>query len=213
MGMAAINGAVNHVKWDDGIKLSVIGECMPIGLCGSGLLDALALLLETGAVDETGRMLGAGEIDHEIKGNIGDINGKNVFWLTREGEGVYMSASDVRKLQLAKSAIAAGIQTLLKHTGIGEEQVKTFVLAGGFGSFMDQYSAARIGLIPKSFLPIAQTLGNTAGEGAAIALSSEKARSALGDMRARCEYIELSSSPIFNEQFVEQMTFPEQEVQ
>ena len=209
MGMAAVGGAVNHVSWDGGLKLSVIGEVAPIGLCGSGLLDGLALLLTTGAVDETGRMLNPGEIEHKIAGNIGEVKGKNVFWLTREGEGVYMSAADVRKLQLAKSAIAAGIQTLLKHTGISEDEVKAFVLAGGFGSYMDQYSAARIGLIPKSFLPVTKTLGNTAGEGAALAVCSESARSELSKMRGKFEYIELSSSSIFNEEFVEQMTFPE----
>ena len=120
-----------------------------------------------------------------------------------------MTASDVRKLQLAKSAIAAGIQTLLRHAGIKEEQVASFVLAGGFGSFMDKHSAARIGLFPKSFLPVAQTLGNTAGEGAALALCSQNAREALSDIRERCEYIELSTSPVFNEQFVEQMMFGE----
>ena len=207
MGMAAVSGAINHVKWDGGLKLSVIGGGAPRGLCGSGLLDALAILLETGAVDETGRLLDAGEIEHGIAAHIGKIDGKNVFRLDSGGEGVYMTAADVRKLQLAKSAIAAGIQTLLSHAGIAEQQVKSFALAGGFGSFMDQYSAARIGLFPKTFLPVSQTLGNTAGEGAALALCSGDARAALGGIRERCEYIELSTSPVFNEQFVEQMMF------
>ena len=207
MGMAAVGGAINHVKWDGGLKLSVIGDGAPRGLCGSGLLDALAVLLETGAVDESGRMLDADGIEHEIAANVGKADGKNIFRLSGEGGGVYMTASDVRKLQLAKSAIAAGIQTLLHHAGIAEGQVKAFILAGGFGSFMDQFSAARIGLFPKSFLPVAQTLGNTAGEGAALALCSPRAREALNDIRARCEYIELSTSSVFNEQFVEQMMF------
>ena len=209
MGMAAVSGAINHVRWDDGLRLSVIGDGVPRGLCGSGLLDALAVLLETGAVDETGRMLGADEIDHDISEYINEIDGKNVFALTGGIGGVSMTAYDIRKLQLAKSAIAAGIQTLLHHAGIAEEQVNSFVLAGGFGSFMDQYSAARIGLFPKSFLPISQTLGNTAGEGAAIALCSESARARLGDIRDRCEYIELSADPVFSEQFMEQMMFPQ----
>ena len=210
MGMAAISGAINHVKWEDGLKLSVIGDGEPRGLCGSGLLDALAVLLETGAVDETGRMLGAEEVDHGIAQHLGEVDGKNVFWLTKGGDagGVYMSAADIRKLQLAKSAIAAGIQTLLRNAGVAEDKVDLFVLAGGFGSFMDQYSAARIGLFPEAFLPVSQTLGNTAGEGAAIALCSKEAREALESIRARCEYIELSTSPVFNEQFVEQMMFP-----
>ena len=206
MGMAAVSGAINHVKWEAGLKLSVIGNDAPLGLCGSGLLDALAVLLETGAVDESGRLLDADEIEHEIAEHIGEADGKNVFWLKKDA-GVYMSASDIRKLQLAKSAIAAGIQTLLQHAGVTEEQVGAFILAGGFGSFMDQSSAARIGLFPKSFLPTAITLGNTAGEGAALALLSDSARDALNNIRDRCEYIDLSTSPVFNEQFVEQMMF------
>ena len=207
MGMAAVSGAINHVEWDNGLKISVIGNGMPYGACGSGLLDALALLVQSGAVDETGRLLDAGGIDGEIAGHIDKIEGNNVFWLTRDGGGVYISASDVRKLQLAKSAIAAGIQTLLSHVGITEEQVKLFVLAGGFGSFMNQYSAAQIGMFPTCFLPVTQTLGNTAGEGAALALLSESTRAKLEDIRNRCVYIELSTNPVFRDQFVEQMTF------
>jgi uncharacterized 2Fe-2S/4Fe-4S cluster protein (DUF4445 family) len=118
-----------------------------------------------------------------------------------------MDYADVRKLQLAKSAIAAGIQTLLLYAGITESEVDLFMLAGGFGSYMDKDSAAAIGLFPKTFLPFARAMGNTAGEGAALALLSGGARSALEDIRQKCEYIELSTSPIFNEQFIEQMTF------
>jgi uncharacterized 2Fe-2S/4Fe-4S cluster protein (DUF4445 family) len=209
MGMAAIPGAINHLTWDNGLSLSVIGDVSPRGLCGSGLLDALAVLLETGAVDETGRMLDADEIDHEISAHIASGNdGKDYFRLTEDGS-VIMSADDVRKLQLAKSAIAAGIQVLLLHGGLRESDVKSFILAGGFGSFMDQNSAARVGLFPKTFLPVTKTMGNTAGEGAAIALCSKSARETLTDMRKRCEYIELSTSLAFNDQFVEQMMFPE----
>ncbi|MCL2366925.1 MAG: ASKHA domain-containing protein [Oscillospiraceae bacterium] len=208
MGMAAISGAINHVKWEDGLKLSVIGEKTPTGLCGSGLLDALAVLLETGAVDESGRLLDANEIDHEISKHIGQVEDNNVFWLSKENDGVYMSAADIRKLQLAKSAIAAGIQTLLAHAKISDEDVRTFVLAGGFGSFMDHVSAAKIGLFPKSFLPKTRTLGNTAGEGAALALCASEARITLDDMRRRCAYIELSTSKVFNDEFIEHIFFP-----
>ena len=128
-----------------------------------------------------------------------------MFWLTKNG--VYISATDIRKLQLAKAAVAAGIQTLLHHVGITEEQVKSLVLAGGFGSRMDLHSAAKIGLFPKALLPMADTLGNTAGEGTALALCSGTARKSLQDIRERCKYVELSTSEVFNEQFIEQMTF------
>ena len=191
MGMAATNGAIDHVIWNDGIEFSTIGGGKPLGLCGSGLLDTLAVLLETGAVDETGRMLN-----------------QNKFWL-EEQEGIYITAGDIRKMQLAKAAIAAGIQVLMHYAGITVSDVKSLALAGGFGSYMDLKSAARIGLFPKSLLSTAKTLGNTAGEGAAMALCSENARERLNKIRSSCEYIELSASTFFNDKFVEQMKFEE----
>jgi uncharacterized 2Fe-2S/4Fe-4S cluster protein (DUF4445 family) len=118
-----------------------------------------------------------------------------------------MIPGDVRKLQLAKAAIAAGLQTLLFTAGIKSEDVNSFLLAGGFGSFLDQVSAATIGLFPKSFLPFAKTMGNTAGEGAALALCSEKARTSLKNMMDSFEVVELSISKKFNDEFIDQMMF------
>jgi len=210
MGMAAVVGAISQVRWNNGLKLSVIGEKPPVGICGSGLLDALALLIETGAVDESGRLLDPDEIEHNIAGHIGQHDGINVFWLTKKDKGVYLSAKDIRKLQLAKAAIAAGIETLLTQAEVKENDVNTFVLAGGFGSFMNHISAAKIGLFPKSFLPKTAAVGNTAGEGATLALCSANARMALEDISERCEYIELSTSRIFNEAFIEHIMFPTQ---
>ena len=190
MGMVAEKGAIDYVKWYNKPVFSVIGNVKPRGLCGSGLLDTLAVLLDIEAVDETGRL------------------NKDKFWLTaEEDDGVYITAGDIRQLQLAKAAIAAGIQVLLHFAGISEADVKNLVLAGGFGTFMDLNSAARIGLFPKTMLPVAEALGNTAGEGAAMALSSADVRNRLEKIRDRCEYIELSSMTFFNDKFVDQMAF------
>jgi uncharacterized 2Fe-2S/4Fe-4S cluster protein (DUF4445 family) len=206
-GMAAIQGAISHVKWgEDGLDITTIGDAPPAGLCGSGLMDALAVLVRTGAVDETGRLMDAEEVSHPISRYLGKLDNKNVFWLSREHD-VYMIPNDVRKLQLAKAAIAAGIETLIQSAGITVNDVTSFLLAGGFGSFLDQVSAATIGLFPKEFLPFARTMGNTAGEGAALALCSEKAREALQNMMDNFEVVELGTNKIFNEQFVEQMMF------
>jgi len=190
MGMVAESGAIDHVKWDGKPVFSVIGKEKPRGLCGSGLLDTLAVLLDIGAVDRSGRLA------------------QDKFWLTEEGEdGVYITAGDIRKLQLAKAAIAAGIQVLLHFAGISETDVKRLVLTGGFGNYMDLDSAVRIGLFPKRLLPIAEPLGNTAGEGAVLALNSLNVRERLKRIREQCEYIELSSIAFFNNKFVEQMAF------
>ena len=207
-GMAAIQGAISHVSWSDekGLELTVIGDTAPEGLCGSGLMDALAIMVSTGAVDETGRLLEPGEVSHEISRYLGKRDGKNIFWLSQEHD-VYMIPNDVRKLQLAKAAIAGGIETLLQTAGVKAEDVDSFLLAGGFGSFLDQNSAATIGLLPRAFLPVARTMGNMAGEGAALALCSENARASLQNMMDNFEVIELGTSKIFNEQFIEQMMF------
>ncbi|MCL2628454.1 MAG: ASKHA domain-containing protein [Oscillospiraceae bacterium] len=190
-GMAAIDGAVDHV-WSGGsgkIEFSVIGGGRPKGLCGSGLLDLLAVLLDIGTVDSTGRLLG-----------------KDRFYLD-EASDIFITAEDIRKLQLAKAAIAAGIEVLLHFAGISETDVKLLALAGGFGSYMDLKSAARIGLIPKSLLPVAKVLGNTAGEGAVKTLLCSDAQERLEKIREHCEYVELSSIAFFNDKFVEQMGF------
>jgi len=205
MGMAAEPGAIDHVKQRDGssalfeksrrtvpLLYSIIGNTKPVGICGSGLLDTLAVLLDTGAVDETGRL------------------SSEKFWLSKEDD-VYVTAGDIRKLQLAKAAVTAGIQVLLHFAGLKEDDVKHLVLAGGFGSYMDLNSAARIGLFPKSLLPVAKALGNTAGEGAALAVSSDEIQTRLKNIQEQCEYIELSSIAFFNDKFVEEMVFAENE--
>lgn len=209
-GMAAVSGAINHCHWDeDGLRFETIGGVAPKGLCGSGLIDGLALMLTCGAVDETGRLLTPDEADPKVAPYLGKTSeGRNAFFFSRSYD-VYINDADVRKLQLAKAAIAGGIQTLMHHAGV--EKAKSFLLAGGFGSYMDQKSAARIGLFPKSFLPVTKTMGNTAGEGAAIALCSEDARKALTEMQSRCSYIELSDSLYFNECYVDQMMFMDEE--
>ena len=190
MGMAAVNGAIDHVSLDpiDSSKLNftTIGNDESKGLCGSGLVDALAVMLALEVVDESGRLE------------------KEQFYIS---ENVFITAKDVRNIQLAKAAIAAGIQTLLTHVGLREDDIKTFVLAGGFGSFMDKVNAAKIGLFPKTFLPVTAVMGNTSGEGAILALCSPEAQEKLDDVREKSEYIELSTSTIWNEQFIEQMMF------
>ena len=201
MGTAAVNGAISHAAWNEErgeLELTVIGEAAPIGICGSGLLDILAFLVEKNFVDETGRL------EPEQDGLWSGAGNKDRFYITKS---VYITPEDVRKLQLAKAAIAAGIQTLLSYVNITEEQVDALILAGGFGNFLDKKSAARIGLIPPSLLPVTHALGNTSLDGATIALCNEHAREKLEDIRNRMEYVELSTSRLFNDQFIEQMMF------
>ena len=194
-GMAAVSGAVNHANWDDSqekLNLEVIGDTEPKGICGSGLLDILAYLLSEDIVDETGRMF----LERSPE--------PDKYYLT---ENVFITSDDIRNIQLAKAAIAAGVQTLFHHANITENQIEALFLAGNFGTYLNKNSAARIGLIPNKLLPITQAVGNAALDGAVLTLIDKDAREKLENIRNSCEYVELSANKIFNEQFVEQMMF------
>ena len=206
-GMSAQKGAIDHV-WQEtsGIEYSVIDNAIPQGLCGSGLLDLLAVLIEKGEVDETGRLVGKDRFylpNNSVNEKISVASASSDM-----GESeVYITATDVRKLQLAKAAIAGGIQVLLHYAGIKESDIELLALSGGFGSYLNPESAARIGLFPKVLLPVAKAYGNTAGDGAAKVLYSPEARVELETIRKKSEYIELSSNALFNDKFMEEMVF------
>ncbi len=208
-GMGGAPGAISKVKYEDGqIRLEVIGGGEAEGICGSGLIDALAALLCCGAVQENGRMLPPDEADEAIRDHLrrGEDGGMR-FYLT---DKVYISAADVRQLQLAKSAIRAGIETLLTERGESYKDVRHVLIAGGFGAYMDVRSACGIGLLPPAFLDRTKHVGNSAGAGAALALDAEQ-RELLQKVTDDCTYLELSSSALFMEKYIECMVFDEYE--
>ena len=124
-------------------------------------------------MDETGMLLEADEVPEEFRGYAGFYKEENCVWLT---EKVCVTQTDIRNIQLAKAAIAEGIQILLNEKGIKYKDVKRLILAGGFGTYLNKESAARIGLIPSELLPVTQAVGNAAGEGAVSAAISKEAR-------------------------------------
>lgn len=211
-GMTAAAGAISSVQWEDEhVACHVIGNTEAVGICGSGLIDAVAMMLDIGALDETGRMLDIEEDDipPACKPYLNlDEEESPVFYLT---DRVYVSQSDVRKLQLGKGAIAAGVQVLLRAYGIKEEQVGQLLLAGGFGSFIRVKSAARIGLIPQTLAAVTQAIGNAAADGACAALVSKAARERLLQIQGAMEYYELSGLPAFQDAYMEAMLFPEED--
>ena len=123
--------------------------------------------------------------------------------------GVSVSAADVRALQLAKAAVAAGIETLLGQMGVAAEELTALYLAGGFGNYLRPESAARIGLFPACLVPRVVPCGNSAGAGAAAALCSDDARRALSAIAQRAEYLELSGRADFSEAYIDAMELPE----
>ena len=195
-GMPAENGAVNRVfLTDEGLGFEVIGGEEARGICGSGLLDLTACLLELGYISSAGQLLYGGDNGEEA-----------CFYLT---DTVFLTARDVRQLQLAKAAVAAGIQVLLKYSGISFREISTLYLAGGFGSRLDPRSAAGIGMLPAELLDRVRTAGNSSLAGAEEALLSLDARCRLLTIRKMCFYLELSGMKEFNDCFIEELGFPD----
>ena len=199
-GMAGQDGAIDAVEADDaqGLRFSTIGGAPAQGICGSGVLDALALLLDAGCVDETGHL----EADDSPLGRrIRD----DALLLT---DAVRFSQRDIREVQLAKAAVRAGMEILLREAGLRYDDIRRLYLAGGFGSAMRPRSAARIGLIPAELEQRVHVLGNAAGFGALRYVTEKDAQTAASELIRRTRYIELSAHSGFSESYVEQMTFP-----
>ena len=210
-GMPAMPGAISEVTVENGeVKVTVLGGGKAVGICGSGLVDAMAVMLELGAVDETGRLLDEDEVPDGTARYLDEDDDGNVFKLTEDG-GVVITQADVREIQLAKASIAAGVVVMAGRYGVPVEELDELILAGGFGSYIRPASAARIGLIPPELLDVTRAVGNAAGEGAVSAAVSQTARELLGQIRRDSEYIELSGDSAFNDAYIEQMVFEEAE--
>lgn len=203
-GMRASVGAVDMVRLDGSIIWRTVGNAFPRGICGSGLIDLVAVLLKSGVLQPSGRLLGKDE-----------VNGKRRFWLVPPGEqnnqGVYITQGDVRQVQLAKGAIMAGIDMLLKRTGIKECEVEKVYLAGAFGFYANPRSIVDIGLLPEIWEDRITPIGNSSLAGAKMALLSAPARLHLREIAEKVDYLELSSIPGFDRNFSMNMAFPKRE--
>lgn len=213
-GMRGAPGAVERVSLRDGqIRLKVIGGGPARGLCGSGLLDAVAELLRAGVLDPTGRMRTREEYRREhphspLAEHIGSgQGGEKAFFFTRGDRPVYLTQRDVRQVQLAKSAIRAGCEALLEREGLKPEEVAALYLAGAFGARADVDSALYLGLLPPVARERIQSVGNAAGTGARLCLLDRRQRERARALPARTEHVELASSPRFAEGYVRFMGF------
>lgn len=218
-GMRAADGAIEVVRMggpQDPVALGVIGDAEPKGLCGSGLVDAVAELVRVGLLDASGRYV-ADDVAKEVAPALADrltmIGQERVFVLHRptahaEPEDcVVLSQRDVRELQFAKAAISTGWSLLLEELGLEHRDVQQVLLAGSFGSYLSAASAVRIGLVPR--LPVLRVVaaGNVAGEGAKMALLSVRERAGARALLEEVTYVELSDRPDFNDRFVDQLGF------
>ena len=217
-GMRAADGAIEVVSLTPaGVELRVIGDAEPAGLCGSGLVDAVASLIGVGLLDRSGRFVPEAEaaaIAPGLDGRLTMLGAERVFvlhWLAEPGDverSVYLSQRDVRELQFAKAAIATGWNILLQEAGLAPGDIQQVLLAGSFGSYLSPASAIRLGLVPR--LPVARIVsaGNVAGEGAKMALLSVRERAGALALQEEVRYVELSDRDDFNDAFVDQLQFP-----
>ena len=206
-GMRATSGAIEGVTLGDRVELQVIGGDVPAqGICGSGLVDAAAQLLVAGLMDPSGRLKAAADVpDHPLRDRLIDIDGVRAFLLA---DGVYLTQKDIRELQFAKGSIATGIKVLMDMLGVSASDLDEVLLGGSFGSYLNPESAKLIGLVPAVDVNRIIAVGNSAGEGAKIALLSYRERQVAFELPSRIEYVELSARPDFNDAFVEELNFP-----
>ncbi len=213
-GGRAVEGAIEAVVIDDGdIALDVIGGAPARSICGSGLIDAVAVLLELGIVDATGRFVSSQEVRNRCSeptvARLLEIDDQGAFCLALDEHtgqpAVVLTQKDIREFQLAKGAIAAGIQLLLRKSGVEARYLDSVLLAGAFGNYIRPSSAVAVGLLPSVPLERIHFVGNAAASGAEMMLLGEACRERSATLADRIDYVEIAHEQQFGEVFAEAM--------
>ena len=214
-GMRAADGAIEVVKiTKDGVSLQVIGDVEPQGMCGSGLVDAVAELAKIGVLDQSGRFVSPEVMEKEfpkLSSRLINLETNEKAFLLHGDKNdplVYLTQRDVRELQFAKASIATGWRLLMEQLKLNDEDIQQVLLAGSFGSYLSPASAIQIGLVPKIPVMRIVSAGNVAGEGAKMVLLSQPERNGATALLNEVEYVELSDRADFNDKFVVQLSFP-----
>jgi uncharacterized 2Fe-2S/4Fe-4S cluster protein (DUF4445 family) len=212
-------GAIEGVRSEESrLSYQVIGNMKVRGICGSGLVDLVSVLLHCGVIDSEGLILPpTNGIDDAFHSRVVENLDTYQFLVSSEEETfhhrpIFLTQKDIRELQLAKGAIAAGIQTLMNEMGVGVSDIDEVHLAGALGNYVNHYSAMRIGLIPRIAAERIRSLGNAASMGAEMALLCKTYWQKALDLANSIDYIELSSRTDFNKYFIENLNFPEQNI-
>ena len=209
-GMRAAPGAIERVQMDHGkVQVHTIGNQPAVGICGSGILDAVAELLKVGAIDRTGNYLPSHPLVRTPP------NGRRECLLvtasqTGHGRDVVVNRKDVNEIQLAKGAIRTGVEILLQDAGIQDEDIDHFIIAGAFGTYLSLDSAIRVGMFPDLPRDRFKQVGNAAGAGARRMLVSGESRRAAEELARKIDYVELTTHPRFTETFVREILFDDQ---
>lgn len=206
-GMRAQRGAIERVTLEDGgLKIKTIGEDEPKGICGSGLIEAVAEFREKEIIDSRGCF--SPETARCWKRFLKEENGKRYFVLTENGEGkVFISQKDIRQVQLAKGAIQTGISLLLQAAGLEREEIKKIFIAGAFGYHLNPSSLVKIGLLPKEWEDKVSFVGNTSKTGALLVLLDKELRKEVEEIARLVKTVDLVIHPQFERYFVNSMLF------
>jgi uncharacterized 2Fe-2S/4Fe-4S cluster protein (DUF4445 family) len=207
-GMLALPGAVNGASWeDDDLALSVIGGGPAKGLCGPGLIDVVALLLEKGVIDRSGRIVDGSSLPWpSLAARI--VNQGRSRAVRLDDDGLMLTQKDVRELQLAKGAMEAAVNLLLEREGLGWDDVDECILAGAFGNYIRPRSVVALGLFPPCLEERIVAIGNGAGEGArSVLIGGAASWQAAIDLASRVQHVLLEKEPAFQERFVHAMAF------
>ena len=202
MGSGAVHGAISAVELHDGsFVCKTIGNAPAKSICGSGLVDAVAILLELGAIDHTGR------IDKSIAQQNGIFTLHKGEPSLRLSHSVLLTQKDIRATQLAKAAICSGMYTLLNRAGLTANAVDKLLIAGAFGNYINVENAARIGLIIPNLALKALSIGNAAGIGATMLLNSNSLLFRSEQIALKAETVVLSTDSFFKEKYIDCMGF------
>lgn len=204
-GMRAAEGAIERVAFGDGLSYETIGGGVPKGICGSGLLDLVAGLVKTGIVNQRGRLRQSSdpEVPGAFREHLYEKDGKRYFAITPE---ISVSQDDIRQVQLAKAAIRAGVELLMRECGISAQGLKSIIIAGGFGYHLKNESILEIGMLPSSGAGVL-FVGNSSLAGAVKALLDKNFLGKAGDMARGSQNIDLSRFPDFEQAYVREIGF------
>lgn len=215
-GTGGIQGAIDTMHFNETLTYTTIGDAKAVGICGSGIVDAVAGMLKKGIIDEMGRIVDADELSESVAGGYGarliDLQEGDAFLIEKKEScdasmDIVITQRDVREIQNAKAAVAAGIITLVKESGIQMHDIENVYLAGGFGSYLNIESSLAIGLLPKELTGKVKAIGNAAGSGAVDTLLSCDTAETARHIGEKMQYIELSSNKGFIDEYIDSMMF------
>lgn len=214
-GMRAATGAIEKIRIEDGdVDFKTIGECEPQGICGSGLIDAIAQMIKAKLISKTGRLIGAEDVDKKkldpkLKERLIVVDGERRFVLVfkANGDDIVITQNDIREVQLAKGAISAGIALMLEEMGKSLEDIDRVVVAGAFGNYIDKESAVTIGVLPKIDLDKIISAGNTAGAGVSMILVNEEEMTLAENLPEHIEHVDLAAKENFQNTYLGAMAF------